>query len=129
MIQGMAGRDDKKVGKKLKTPQGFPRSTKLFADMARHFSGTWFEDIECQDDLHRRAVIWERKLSGFAVQVVEDAMAEVIERGDFKSPSLPTMLYLCQRITDEKNSPNNREAAKAARDRAMAEIRQGVIRG
>lgn len=129
-LQGMAGLHGSNAGKVVKTPVGFGAVTSLFADMRRHFSGTWFVGIETQQDLHQRAVKWKHSLSRFSERVIEDAMAEVIVRGDVAAPSLDSVRYLCQRLTDENASGSARAASKTARDRAMAKLRnEGVIRG
>lgn len=118
-LQGMAGLHGSKVGKAVKTPVGFGAVTSLFADMRRYFSGSWFEDIDSQQDLNRKAERWKHALSRFSERVIEDAMAEVIVRGDVAAPSLNTIRYLCQKKTDENNSSHHRAAARAARDVAM----------
>lgn len=131
-VQGMAGLHGSKAGRKTKTPQGFKIATPLFNDIARHFSGTWFEDIESQDDLHRRAVRWDRRLSRYSQRVVEDVMAEIVGRGDYKAPTLDTVAYLCQRISDENESHCgfSSQSSRAARDKMRAEVKSmGVIRG
>lgn len=132
VLQGIAGRDGSKIGKRLKTPKGFPRATTLFSDMSRYFGGTWFDDVESQVDLDAKATAWEKRLSRFEVNTVVEAMAEIIKRGDFKAPSLETINYLCQRLTDEAASRSgaSSKSSRAARDRAMAQLKQqGVIRG
>lgn len=132
VVQGIAGVNGAKIGRKLKTPKGFPRVTALFADMARHFGGTWFGDVSSQADYEAKATVWEKRLSRFTPGVVSDAMAEVIGRGDYKAPSLETINYLCQRLTDEAASRNgsSNASSRAARDKAMAKIRgEEVIRG
>jgi len=129
VMQGIAGVNGTKIGKKLKTPMGLPRVTPLFADMARHFGGTWFNDVDSQVDYHAKATVWEKRLSRFTPSVVTDAIAEVIGRGDYKAPSLETINYLCQRLSDEAASRSGPRSgsAKAARDKAMAKIRSGGL--
>lgn len=129
-LNGMAGFGGSKSGYNLKTPVGFGVVTSIFGDMKRHFAGSWFEGVDNQQALNSRAIKWKHALSRFSERVVLGAMAEVIVRGDVSAPSLNTIGYLCQRITDENSASSRTPESIAARNKAMGKLKsEGIIRG
>ena len=121
-LEGMAALGKTKVGKQLLAPKGFGVVTTLFADMRRHFGGTWFRDGETQESLRVRAERWAGALARFESRIVEDVMSDLIANGDIKAPDLKTFIGMCELKVGKERSVDRSQSLSLKRQR-MADIR------